>query len=205
MRQILILLLMTVFGACTQEHKNPSPAVSSMETCKTDHFTCAAVKLEDAQASEAYTHGCNQKDYYSCYRLGQYHEQKSKNVDEALKAYEVACGGKDFYGCRSEQELRAKLCYVEKKSSYCKGEPAGEMRLIAFLAEQEPRYKDAFVGVKFATPFSMELTRNLYAKRREEKSHLLLEALQIAKSKSAVSGPDLEALNAEIKYLEMKN
>jgi len=86
----------------------PPDIKTEFEQCRENASACASVDIDDENAGEAYTIGCNKNQYFSCYKLGQYYEIKAENNEAALKAYHKACEGRDSDGCRGEQALNAK-------------------------------------------------------------------------------------------------
>lgn len=207
-----LCILLFLLSACTKkdglesvtptEPTEASKPSDALDACRKDAKECASIDIENAAAQEAYQIGCDANNFYSCFRLGQYHEVKSSNFDEAVKAYSKSCSGKDTYGCESEISMRSKLCFLEKKTKFCKGEPAGEYRILIFLETLDPKYQDAFVSHNFSDPFTLEQVKTLYEKRMSEKNKKLLAALRTAKKKGQRDGADSEGLQADIWKLE---
>lgn len=201
----LSILLLT---ACTKDPKSTttspetSEVLSTIDLCRKTPSHCSSVDIEKPEAKEAYQIGCDASDYYSCYRLGQFYETINVNVDEAVKAYTRSCSGNDPYGCKSEVSLRSKLCFIENKKEYCKGEPTGEYRILAFLRTSDSKYQDSFIDHNFSEPFTIEQVKTLYEKRITERSKKLLAALRIAKRKGKHDGANAESLQADIWRLE---
>jgi len=147
-----------------------------MKECIESGLKYSEIDMDSTNAKMAYERGCNSKDYYSCYRLGQYFEFKNINFDEALKFYKIACGGKDSYGCEGDYELHMKLCYEEEQRKYCgKSEPKGEYKIIAFLENHEPSHSDCFKDHNFSYSFKIVRTEKLFKKQVNEKNPKLLK------------------------------
>lgn len=179
-----------------------SQATNELDQCRKNSESCASIDIEKPDAREAYQIGCEANNFYSCYRLGQYHEIKSSNIEEAIKAYSKSCDGKYAEGCEDETSLRSKLCFIDQKKEFCKGEPKDEYRILVFLQTLDPKYRDAFVDHNFSYPFTLEQVKTLYNKRIDEQNKMLLEALLVAQKQGHHDGADAEGLQTAIWKLE---
>ncbi len=204
MKFISIALFILPLASCTKS-KSPTSGetkIAHEATCQTDTSTCSSVDIEHPKAKESYEFGCTAKDGYSCYRLGQFFETKAQDSAAAIKSYEQSCTYKYEEGCQDEKELRSKLCYLEKKTEFCKGEPEGEYRILVFLEKLDPKYKDAFIKHDFSYDLKLQSAQELFAKRFKEKNVKLLEALKLAQTRGHHDGDDAETLQRDIWILE---
>ncbi len=172
--------------------------------CKDKPATCSSLDIDIPQAKISYEYGCERKDAYSCYRLGQFFEVRRVDIPSAISAYQKSCELKYSEGCDDERKLRSELCYVEKNRAFCKGEPKGEYRILVFLETLNPKYKDAFIQHDFDTSFSVKPVQGLYDRRIKARDAKLLDALKLARKKGKHDGHDAETLNAAIEFLEGK-
>lgn len=211
---IKIAIACLLLAACTKSPNSntttdvtpalvPLPS-NTLNLCRQDLETCASVNIDLPEAKEAYQLGCDGNQYYSCFRLGQFYEIKALNPPEALKAYEKSCSGKDSYGCENETALRSKLCFLEKKKEFCKGEPKGEYRILLFLETLDAKYQDAFMDHHFSEPFTLEPTLALYKKRLAERNKKLLAVLRNVRKQGKQDGQNAENLQDAIWELEGK-
>lgn len=194
---------------CTEKDPNrnenaPLAKVITLADCKKDVKKCEAVDIDSVEAKEAYLYGCDHSEAYSCFRWGQFLEEKLKDKMAALEAYNKACLGKDSYGCDAGQELRSQLCYLENKKEVCRGEPQGEYRALLFLRDRDEKWLDCLVKHDFDVGFHMDEVEKLYRQRLKEKDSLLLKALKLAKEKGHHDGADAETLNDDIDVIEGK-
>lgn len=181
-------------------------ATNSLETCLKDSKDCGSVESENPEALKAYTKGCDAKDFYACYRLGQlYQFGKKPQITEALKYYEISCAGQDKYGCDASYELVMEQCYVKKQKKYCgKKEPQGEYRIMAFFEKFDPKYKDAFINHNFSYSLDNKKLAAQYKKLVKQKNKKLLEALLLSKEQGKHDGDDSETLYHDIKLMQKK-
>lgn len=181
-------------------------AGNSLELCLKDSKDCGSVESENPQAEVAFTKGCDAKDFYACYRLGQFYQfAKKPDVANALKYYEMACAGKDKYGCEGSYALTMELCYDKKQKKYCGiKEPQGEYRIMAFFEKFDPKYKDAFVNHDFSYALDNKKLKAQYEKLVKKKNKKLLEALLYAKEHGHHDGADAESLHDDIDRMQGK-
>lgn len=175
-----------------------------LESCKKDASSCASLDIDHPRAKEAYEMGCQARDAYSCYRLGQYFEVRAFRIPAAIEQYGQSCkfGYKD--GCADEKNLRSHLCYLKKQRAFCKGEPEGEFKIFVFLETLNPKYKNAFYRHNFSTGLQLEEVRKLYRKRLAERNTKLLEALKLSLINGRHDADDAESLQQDILVLEGK-
>lgn len=176
---------------------------AQLTTCLKTGKNCSGVDLDLPGARQAYEKGCAAKDYYSCFRLGQYWEVKENSLERAVPVYERACKGGDRYGCKSSYDGHMELCYLRGLSGFCgKKKPRGEFRAMAFLETLDPRYQDAMIAHDYESGWAHEKTARLYKKRLNEKNPALLRALDAAKKSGRHDGADAEALDSDIAALK---
>jgi hypothetical protein len=176
---------------------------SPFKQCLKNPKTCASIDIDSADANIAYKNGCDAKEFYACFRLGQFHEVKQSNLKEALIFYEKSCKGKDSFGCESFYEGTMRLCYILDDKNYCgKVEPKGEYRILALLENFDSKYKDAFLNHNFESPWKIEKARKIYEKLVKQKSKKLLEALEFTLKHSHHDGADAESLNDDISLIK---
>jgi hypothetical protein len=109
----------------------PSPA---LDACEKDAKKCSSLDIDHPRAREAYQIGCDKKDAYSCFKLGQYLDVKETNAREAVKLYDTGCkiDPQNKMICDAARDKGDKLCYLENISEFCRGEPMGEYRILVF-------------------------------------------------------------------------
>lgn len=193
---ILFVLLMPYLSAFTGDNK-------PIDACLKKSENCASVDMDHPKAAEAYKKGCDSKDYYSCYRLGQFYEVSTKNIKKAMKYYSVSCDGKDKYGCEGKYELTMVLCYIKNQEDYCGViEPKGEYRILEYLSSFKPKYSDCFNEHDFSYDFSMNKTKVLFEKRVKEKNKTLLKTLEKSRDGRFHDGAAAETLSSYIRVLK---
>ncbi len=207
----LIIAVACLTGCLKVKDQNEIPKVIkpletkvTLESCEKDFTLCAAVDIESSEAKQSYEKGCEAKEFYACFRLGQLHELKNKDFMTAVKSYEIGCNGFDQFSCEAEIELRSTQCYLENNKEFCKGEPTGEYRILLFLQSLSPKYQDAFVNHNFLYSFSLEEVSSLYKKRLIEKNPKLLSALNYAKKNGRHDGVNSERLQEDIESFSAK-
>lgn len=180
-----------------------SASESPIKQCLKKPKTCASIDINSADAKLAYKTGCDAKDFYSCFRLGQYYEVKQANLKGALVFYDKSCKGKDSFGCESYYEATMHICYILDDKNYCgKVEPRGEYRILALLENFDSQYKDAFFNHNFDSPWKIEKVGKIYQKLVKQKNKKLLEVLEYTLKNGHHDGADAEALNDDISLIK---
>lgn len=182
-----------------------SLAHADVTVCFETGKTCSDVDIDQPRAEEAYRKGCDSGDAYSCARLGQLVEVKRGDRERAVAFYDRACKGNDSFGCEQAANLHLELCYVEAKKAFCDGrEPKGEIRVLLFLRDFNPKYDDAFRDHNFDNPWTLRQTEVLFRRRVKEKNKKLLRALQAELKAKRHDGADGEGLRHQITCLKTK-
>ncbi len=197
--KILFFILLFILSNINSFGASKSP----LKECLKNPKTCASIDIDSAHANLAYKNGCDAKDFYTCFRLGQFYEVKQSNLKKALVFYSKSCKGKDSFGCESYYETTMRLCYILNNKNYCgKIEPKGEYRILAFLENFDSQYKDAFKNHNFESPWEIEKAEKIYKKLVKEKSKKLLEVLEFTLKNSHHDGADAEGLNDDISLIK---
>ena len=182
-----------------------STTFATEKECFEQGKNCSEVDIDSPKAEMAFKRGCNAKDYYSCYRLGQFYELNKHNLALASNYYEISCKGEDKNGCDSLREAKQVLCYVQQKSVYCaKLEPVGDYRVMAYLRRFDPKYADAFSKHNFGNPWEVKEAKALYEKRKQEKNKKLLEVLEKELKSGKHDGADAEDLHYDVECMRGK-
>lgn len=195
MRLLFITMFLTQFAFADE-----------FSTCLQTGKDCGSVAIEHAKAEEAFKKGCDGKDFYACYRMGQYlQHHKKAPIDQALKFYDLACSGKDQYGCESAHDIYMELCYDKDQKAYCgKKEPTGEYRLLVFLRTFDKKYIDALHEYDFSYHFQNKKVKELFDKLFKAKNKKFYAALKESMKSGKHDGADAEGLQWYILKLEGK-